>query len=278
MNGASGRRAIPLAELESLARGRRRSVAWRGVAVASLCGLAAALVLAARSPAQDAGARATGAASTTVVVLDVSGSISTGSAGTIVRTLQRIGRGGGHAGLVLFSDDTEEVVPPTAPAKTLLDYVRLFRPSSLAANPWSYVFSAGTQIGRGLAAARSALARADIANARVVLVSDLEDGLQDMKVLRRELLEYARAPGLRLEVAPVPGYNVDLGSLFTRVLGRHTVDPEEKLGSPAASAPAAVAGSPAVPLLAVAVVAGAALLLAALELLNAPLAWKEQGA
>jgi hypothetical protein len=276
MRDEPGRGAIPFAELGPLARARRRSLGWRGAAVVCLCALAAALVLVARSPAGHAGADpGRDPPSTTVVVLDVSGSISTGSAGTIVRVLQQVGSGGGHAGLVLFSDDTEEVVPPSAPAHTLLGYVRLFRPTALAVNPWSRTFSAGTQIGRGLDAARSAIARAHAARARVILVSDLDDGVQDVKVLRREVLEYARVPGLQLQVAPVPGYNRQVAALFGRALGKDAVDTQ---AHPAGAAATTVAASREVPLAAVAVVAGIALVLAALELLNAPLAWTERGA
>jgi hypothetical protein len=267
------RRAIPLAETSPLASGRRRALAVRIGGLAALTALVAGVALAARSAA--APARAERATATTIVVLDVSGSIEPAAAATIVRTLRRVGHGGGHAGLVVFSDDTEEVVPPDAPAPTLLRYVRLFRPGSslFFRNPWSDTFSAGTQIGRGLAAARAALGRAGIRRARVILVSDLFDSQADMPRMRRELLAYVRDPALELRVAAVPDYSTATAALYRRVLGSRSF---------AVAHPPATAAPPAArrgfPFLAVALVAVAALVLAAYELLAAPLSWREAAA
>jgi hypothetical protein len=270
-----GRRAaaIPLADAGALARARRRALGVRVAGFVLLAVLVAALALATR--AAHGSSEAVRAAATTVVLLDVSGSIESPAAATIAHTLRTVARQGGHAGLVLFSDDTEEVVPPTAPARTLLQYVRLFREppqSSLLRNPWSNSFSAGTQIGRGLAAARAALSRARIEAARVLLVSDLDDSTEDKPRMRRELLTYARDPGLELHVAAVPGYDYATLGLYRRVLGDRAL----AIGQPPAAASSDDAGG--FPVAAVALAIAAALLLASYELVNAPLSWREAGA
>ncbi|MFL5929416.1 MAG: hypothetical protein ACJ77E_20985, partial [Gaiellaceae bacterium] len=215
---------------------------------------------------------ATRPTSASVVVLDLSGSIGPEASATIVRTLRAVAAQGGHAGLVLFSDATQEAVPPTAPAGTLRAYVRFFaraNGSGLPHNPWTDSFSAGTQIGRGLAAARLALRRAGIEHGRVILVSDVNDAVLDVPLMRRELLTYARDPNIALRLAAVPGNDASAVALFRRVLGRDAL----AVGRPPASA--LVPQSRGFPTTAVLIVAAIALLLAAYELTNAPLAWRE---
>jgi hypothetical protein len=175
---------------------------------------------------------------------------------------------------VLFSDAAQEAVPPTAPARTLLAYVRAFvgpGGAALAQNPWSDSFSAGTQIGRGLAAARLALKRGRIERGRVILVSDVSDSAEDTPLMRRELLTYARDQRLELHLAAVPGNDRQGVALFRRLLGRHAL----AMGRPPASAVARESHD--FPQGAVAIAVAIALLLAAYELTNAPLAWREAG-
>jgi hypothetical protein len=261
--------ALPFADAPALRRARLRSLLRRGAAVAAAVGLAAALV-ALSHPA--AGRRGAARGTATVVVLDLSGSIGGSAAGTIVRTLRSVARGGGEAGLVLFSDGAEEAVPPGSPASFLGRYVRLFTArtqSGVFQNPWTASFSAGTQIGRGLAEAREALARAGLERGRVVLVSDLEDSSGDEALLRHELLAYARDPGLELRIAAVPGVNVETAAYYRRILGRRVLD----VGGPPAQE-RGVGGRrfPLVPLLLAGVLALGA---ATYELTQAPLAWRE---
>jgi hypothetical protein len=257
-------RPVPLADVATLKRAARRALAFRAAAVGALALLVAALALATGAVH---GSR--GPSSASLVVLDVSGSIGPAASATIVRTLRAVAAQGGHAGLVLFSDASQEAVPPMAPARTLLDYIRVFSGSGLRHNPWSDSFSAGTQVGVGLAAARISLARAGIEQARVILVSDVSDAVSDAPLMRRELLAYARDPKLELHLAVVPGNDRSTVALFRHLLGRDAL----AIGRPPATA--RVDQSRDFPLPAVAVALAIALLLAAYELTNAPLAWRE---
>ena len=257
-------RAVPLADLAALKGPARRALAYRAAAVGVLALLVAGLAFATGAVNSSRSPRAA-----SMVVLDVSGSIGPAASATIARTLRAVGAQGGYAGLVLFSDAAEEAVPPTAPARTLLDYVRAFAGPGPRHNPWSGSFSAGTQIGHGLTAARLALARAGIERGRVILVSDVSDAIVDVPVMRRELLIYARDPRLELHLAPVPGNDPSTVALFRRVLGHDAL----AIGR-APQAPL-VEESHDLPLTAVAIAVAVALLLAAYELTNAPLAWRE---
>lgn len=262
-------RAVPLADASALRAGRRRAGLLRALAFVAVGCLAAAVAVAAAGRHGTAGAAGAAVDRSTVVLLDVSGSITPGASKTIVTTLRDVARGGGHAGIVLFSDDTEEVLPPTAPASELLQYVRLFDPHALSQNPWAITFSAGTQIGKGLAAAHDALTRAGIQKGRVVLVSDVDDSTADTPLMRRELLAYARDPAIQLRVALVPYYNEHSAALYGRVLGQaalaHRRPPLE----------AAVSRGSGTQILPLALAVAAVLALAVHELLSAPLAWRE---
>jgi hypothetical protein len=263
-------RAVPLADAAALRGPARRALTLRAVAVGVLAVLLAAVAL--TTGVVHASARPTSA---TVVVLDLSGSIGPEASATIVRTLRAVSSQGGRAGLVLFSDATQEAVPPTAPAGTLRAYVRFFarakaKEAGLTHNPWTDSFSAGTQIGRGLAAARLALRRAGIERGRVILVSDVSDAVLDVPLMRRELLAYARDPNIELRLAAVPSNDASAVALFRRVLGRDAL----AVGQPPASALVA-RSSHGFPTTAVALVVAVAFLLAAYEFTNAPLTWRE---
>ena len=260
-------RGVPLADVGALKKAGRRAFALRTAAVGVLALLVGGLALS-TGVVHDSHKPT----SASVVVLDVSGSIGPAATATIVRTLRVVSRQGGHAGLVLFSDQAQEAVPPTAPARTLLDYVRAFvgpTGSALVRNPWSDNFSAGTQIGRGVAAARLALRRAGIERGRVILVSDVSDAVDDASLMRRELLTYARDPHLELHLAAVPGADRQTIPLFRRLLGHKAL----AIGRPPAAAFAKEARG--FPLAAVSIAVAIALLLAVYELTSAPLSWRE---
>lgn len=257
---------VPLADARRLRGAARRSLAVRGTAVV-LVGTAVAVLAATTASAGGASREAAGGSST-IVVLDLSGSIDSSASATIIRTLRRVARGGGRAGLVLFSDSTEEAVPPTAPAGLLRDYVRLFRaadPGRPFQNPWEADFSAGTQIGNGLRAARAAFARAGIHRGRVILVSDLSDSIGDLPLLRRQVAALAHG-SIALQIAPVPGVEQGQLSYYERALGP---------GALTVTAPHEPHRGRTGMLLAVVLAAGAILLFGAHELRFAPLAWRE---
>jgi hypothetical protein len=259
---------IPLEDAGRLRGAARRSVAVRALALALLA--AAVTVLAATTASATGSPDAAAGGPSTVVVLDLSGSIDGSASATIVRTLRTVARAGGHAGLVVFSNATEEVLPPTAPASLLRDYIRLFRAGRNAAtfnNPWAQSFSAGTQIGDGLRAARDAFARAGIERGRVILVSDLGDSLGDLALLRRQVAALAHGP-ISLRIAAVPGA---VRTQLARV--RRRLGPNALTVRTPPVRPDRVEAAPFVPALLLA--AAAILLFGAHELRFAPLAWRE---
>ena len=164
-------------------------------------------------------------AGTTVLVVDLSGSIGPVQYATIRKTLTALGaQPGRHAGLVFFSDSAAQVLPPQTPASELATVARFFisdvrqplpvtgragaRPvngptpaalysyaqqgwssGSLKANPWMDAFDGGTAIYRGLNLARHALEQAHTHHGQIVLISDLDDN-QDPRT-RTALLRIA---------------------------------------------------------------------------------------
>jgi hypothetical protein len=138
----------------------------------------------------------------TVVVLDVSASVSTDTYQQIGATLSELAHTGGRLGLVVFSDQAYLALPQGTPAAALLPLVRLFTPSqpkqpgfapTLPANPWTSTFSGGTRISAGLALAHQIAVGAGTGSpAHVVLISDLSDDPNDLQRLASVLLAYRR--------------------------------------------------------------------------------------
>jgi len=192
---------IPLADFASLAGAANRTAVVRlllgSLAAAAL--VAAALV--ARHPhvrtvaplARDGG---------TIVVLDVSASVSTDTYRQIGATLSELAHTDGRLGLVVFSDQAYLAFPQGTPAADLLPLVRLFTPSqphqpgfapTLPVNPWTSTFSGGTRISAGLALAHQIAVGAGTGSAaQVVLISDLSDDPNDLQRLASVLLAYRR--------------------------------------------------------------------------------------
>lgn len=202
---------------------RRRRVTAVGSLVAALAVVVGLFVWAPRSQTQPV----TLGAGTTMLVVDLSGSIGPVQYATIRKTLTVLGaQPNRHAGLVFFSDGAAQVLPPQTPASELAAVARFFvrdvpqplpdtlgtwaRPvngptsldlysygpqglsdGSLKANPWMSAFDGGTAIYRGLNVARRALERAHAHHGQIVLISDLDDG-QDPRT-RTALLRIAAA-------------------------------------------------------------------------------------
>lgn len=144
-----------------------------------------------------------------VVVLDLSKSTSGAPYAEPVRqTLTALADSGGSAGLVVFSDEAYELMPPGTPTEELRRLIPFFTaigrgPRGLlyAANPWIGDFTSGTRIGNGLEEARLALARAHVRRGSVILVSDLDDGIGDPASLANSIARLRRS-GITLRVIP----------------------------------------------------------------------------
>jgi uncharacterized protein (DUF58 family) len=123
-----------------------------------------------------------------VIVLDLSASISSDSFSRIGGTLRALSQTADRVGLVVFSDDAYEALPPGTPAADLAPLVRYFtlpqQPvsgfmPSFPANPWASTFTGGTVISAGMETAVD-IAVAQRPRAAVMLVSDLDDDPNDL--------------------------------------------------------------------------------------------------
>ncbi|HEX4679832.1 MAG TPA: vWA domain-containing protein [Gaiellaceae bacterium] len=200
----------------------------------------------------------------TIVVLDLSGSIegpAYAQVGSLLDSLAANTGGGRRVGLVLFSDVAQEALPPGTKPAELRAYARYFRPlrtgrpsrsdlgirtdAAYPDNPWMNSFSGGTNISSGLALARRLVARDRVGSTRVLLVSDLFDGVGDYRRLKSELLAYTRTPGVELRVLPIEPRSKETMSMFASYLGTHRVavaaPPPRRVASagPAAAFPVA---------------------------------------
>jgi hypothetical protein len=229
LRGGATRAAVPLADTAALGVSARRLRAVR-VAVALPLVVALALTVASVREPDDQYTSLLSDRENTVIVLDVSASVSELVYQEIARTLTGIVEAGGderRIGLVVFSDVAVEALPPGTPVDELRPYIRFFlpkqepgasrKPSYYRAagptasapipypqNPWFRKFSGGTHISTGLAAARQALLREGGQGGRVVLLSDLAEARNDLGKLTSELVAYARDPALDLQVVALP--------------------------------------------------------------------------
>lgn len=215
--------AIPLADAPALRGPARRTRAAAG-ALALLCaGAAGAAALVARQPHSHTIVPLSSSGQT-VLVLDLSASISSDTFSRIGGTLAALARSGKRFGLVVFSDQAYEAMPPGTPAADLAPLVRYFTlPKQRAPgfaptfpdNPWQATFTGGTRISAGMDLAHS-IALAGGRPATVVLVSDLDDEPGDLPRLASVLLAYRRdhVPVRIVGLDPSP----DNVALFDRLL------------------------------------------------------------
>ncbi len=181
---------IPLADAPAL---RPRAVATRVVLAALAVAAAAAAVgvlLSSRSPHSQTLVPLASKANV-VIVLDLSASISSDSFSRIGGTLRALSQTADHVGLVVFSDDAYEALPPGTPASDLAPLVRYFTlppqrgPGflpSFPTNPWSNTFTGGTVISSGMEEGVD-IAAAQRPRATVMLISDLDDDPNDLPAL-----------------------------------------------------------------------------------------------
>jgi hypothetical protein len=193
--------AIPYADAPRLAAAARRTRTARLALAAASAGVAVLAVVAALRQSVGA-APYLPRGSSSLIVLDVSASISSDTYARIAATLERLASSGGRSGLVLFSDTAYVALPPGTPAAELRAFERFFRlppqtqPGVLPTpppSPWSDTFGAGTRISRGLQVALDLVRRERLARAAVLLVSDLDDSTEDLESLGSVVLDYRRA-------------------------------------------------------------------------------------
>lgn len=221
-------KALPLADAQALdPAARRTSIVRLGLAATAAAALCAT-VLATRgwSLPQPAAADRGPA---TILVMDVSFSISPQAYERVADVLRSLAAGERPVGLVAFSDVAYEVLPPGTPGEELRPLLRFFnerragalqnaeaRDDALA-TPWSVGFSGGTKISAALTLARELIERDGVRPARVVLLSDLENPRSDRRAVTREAVRY-RDAGIGLRVVPLGGTASDR-SLYAVLLG-----------------------------------------------------------
>lgn len=190
---------IPLADAPALRRPARVTLLTRGALAVAVVGLLLGFLLVSRHPRTET-IVALPARGDTVVVLDLSASISADTFSRIGGTLAALSRSGKHVGLVAFSDQAYEALPPSTSAADLAPLVRYFRVPpqahpgflpSFPPNPWQTTFTGGTRISAGLELAHQ-LAVSRRRRATVVLVSDLDDNPGDIPRLASVLLAFRR--------------------------------------------------------------------------------------
>lgn len=259
---------LPLADAPALAPAARRTAVQRAALALAVLGLAGAALLAAKDPEVRSETFLPDDASG-IVVLDLSASISGDTHRRIRSTLLRLAATGGRYGLVVFSDVAYEALPPGTPAPELRRVARYYdtRPGQLSErSPWSVAFSGGTRISTGLDVARAVVERDRLENPALLLVSDLDDDVRDIPLLRRTL-EELEAAGTEVRVVALEPAPED-ERLFARLLrGPDAID-RATLEPPAAEAAVAV-----VPWALVVSVGLLALVLAAYEVWRARLRW-----
>jgi hypothetical protein len=208
--------AIPLADAPRLRPLARRTSAVRiGLAL-----LLAALLGGAVAAAFAGGAKQAAllpAHADSLVVLDLSASISTDTFTRLATTLDALADSPERVGLVVFSSSAYEALPPGTPAHELGSLTRFFRArragpgyaATFPPNPWTDSFSSGTAISSGLRLAASIVRRDRLGDPAVVLVSDLDDDPQDRPRLVRTAASYRRL-GLPLRIVSLGASTPDL--------------------------------------------------------------------
>jgi hypothetical protein len=170
----------------------------------------------------------------TVLVIDLSGSITSQGDRVVARTLDSFHDypPNRHAAVVYFSSSAAVGSPPSSPAADLSGLARLFTPSAARTRgPWGASFDGGTIISHAVALARSVLVRAQARRGRVVIVSDLQDNPKDLQRLHRQLV-LLKETHARLDLMPLPptrGSPLSLSQLsapYRAVFGDHIIVPK----------------------------------------------------
>jgi hypothetical protein len=170
-----------------------------------------------------------------ILAMDLSASVDP-RANQRMRTLMRtLANSDQRLGLVVFEEQTYELLPPGTRGDEIRPMLRFFgtsSPSDRKETPWSVSFLGGTNIGQGLRLARQAAERNGAGS--VLLVSDLQDSTSDLPLLADEIGQY-HSEGLRLRVLPLfpPAESL---ALFTSLAGKNAIVNESVLRQNAAVA------------------------------------------
>ena len=170
----------------------------------------------------------------TVLIIDLSGSITTQGDKVIARTLDGFHDypPDRHAAIVYFSSSAALGSPLSTPAADLPGLARLFAPSvAKSRGPWAESFDGGTLISRAVSLARRVLIRSQARHGRVVLVSDLQDNPKDLQALHRQLalLEEAHASFNLMPLPPTRESAISLAQLsapYRAVFGDDIIVPK----------------------------------------------------
>ena len=190
------RAPVEVADLDmgELSRPMHRTAAGRVALACALAATLAGIVLVARSAGTGRAAVLPSGATTGCVVLDMSASISGAIYERVATTLRGIVSANQSICLVMFSDTAYELLPPNSPPGALLQFVPYFVPTRFYGgvpvfkqSPWD-VFSGGTRISAGFIAGADALQRAHVRHGALLLLSDLDDSVEDLPALQTEAL------------------------------------------------------------------------------------------
>lgn len=179
--------AIPLTDAAALRPAAQRTLLVRTVLALALASAIVAIAILARHPHTETIVTVP-SHSTAIVVLDLSASISADTFARIGATLSSLARSNGRYGLVVFSDQAYEALPPGTAAADLEPLVRYFTPPEPAPgvapafpiNPWQVSFTAGTKIAAGLDLAHTIAVADALRRPAVILISDLDDDPEDL--------------------------------------------------------------------------------------------------
>jgi von Willebrand factor type A domain len=271
------RDAIPLADGVAFRDHARRHALVRALLAAALVGmLVLAFMAARRLPAAQSGVLPPGRSG--VVILDLSASIDPRENAAIHESLRRLAASGDRYGLVLFSDDAYEAMPPGMSSSQLESMLRFYKlPKGRELNPpltpWSYDFRGGTRISSGMQMALDILRRDRVKRGALILISDLFDAPSDAQNLQHTVQRFYNA-GIPMRVVSLAPQATD-ARFFRNILGpRGIVTGAKALPEPVRH----THQTGARPAWLVAAVALLLLLLALNELLCGRLTWRRQPA
>jgi hypothetical protein len=222
--------AAPLADQPRLDPQGRRTGAVRIVLASALVATLVWLFFVAKGAGTGRAAVFPEGASTGVVALDMSASISGPIYARVATTLRGIVDANQSVGLIMFSDTAYELIPPNSPPAAMLQYIPFFVPLRyygstpvFGQTPWD-TFMGGTRIASGLQMADLALKRAHVKHGAILLVSDLDDSNADEPLLQNEAL-HLRSEHVPLRIVPLFAQSSDK-RLFAALFGESAfVDP-----------------------------------------------------